>query len=319
MLYSPFKIIEKRERDLKEHIGFQELNEKTTKRKMLIIQTYDSSKEETYEEENVKNNSNYLFNTHYSNPVYTCNYLIRILPYSLSAIELQGSGFDSPSRLFYSFNRTLESTLTQKSDLREMIPEIYYFPELFDNKNELNLGMLVDNEKIDNVSFNSSTDNPFTKYKFMAELRNYFESPNLYINNWIDLIFGAKQKENSGKNYYSEDMYIYTNPIKQKKFINNYFFMDKFEFGIQPLKIFDEKFPESISKSKIVKKLIKYNIEQFEKEHITIKKIENLALNVNVLIIKTPIILILFFHCLIMKILLKKSTGSTFSQNLKNH
>ena len=272
MLYSPFKIIEKRERDLKEHIGFQELNEKTTKRKMLIIQTYDSSKEETYEEENVKNNSNYLFNTHYSNPVYTCNYLIRILPYSLSAIELQGSGFDSPSRLFYSFNRTLESTLTQKSDLREMIPEIYYFPELFDNKNELNLGMLVDNEKIDNVSFNSSTDNPFTKYRVMAELRNYFESPNLYINNWIDLIFGAKQKESSGKNYYSEDMYIYTNPIKQKKFINNYFFMDKFEFGIQPLKIFDEKFPETINKSKIIDKLIKYNITQFKKEHIIIKK-----------------------------------------------
>ena len=272
LLYAPFKIIEKRERDLKEHLGFQELNEKSKKRKMLILQTYESQQEETYEEGNAKNNSKYLFNTHYSNPVYTCNYLIRILPYSLSAIELQGNGFDSPNRLFYSFSNTLESTLTHKSDLREMIPEIYYFPELFDNKNELNLGMLVGNEKIDNVLFKSSRDNPSTKYKIMAELRNYFESPNLYINNWIDLIFGTKQKDSSGNNYYSEDMYIYTNPIKQKQFINNYFFMEKLEFGIQPLKIFDEKFPETINKSKIMIQLIKYNITQFKKEHITIKK-----------------------------------------------
>ena len=138
LLYSPFKIIEKRERDLKEHLGFQELNEKTKKRKLKIIQSYDSSKGEAYEE-NEKYNELHLFKSHYSTLIYTCNFLIRIFPYSLICIEYKGDAFDSPNRLFYSIKKTLESTLTQKSDLREMIPELYYFPDLFENKNELKL------------------------------------------------------------------------------------------------------------------------------------------------------------------------------------
>ena len=70
-------------------------------------------------------------------------------------------------------------------------------------------------------------------------------------------------------------MYVHVNPKKQKKFINNSLYMEKVEFGIQPLKIFEDKFPELVNKSIITKKLIKYNIENFEKEHIIINNNNN--------------------------------------------
>ena len=103
----------------------------------------------------------------------------------------------------------------------------------------------------------------------MAELRNYLETL-LKLNTWIDLIFGVTQKIESKRKYFSYDMYVHVNPKKQKKFINNSLYMEKVEFGIQPLKIFEDKFPELVNKSIITKKLIKYNIENFEKEHIVI-------------------------------------------------
>ena len=104
----------------------------------------------------------------------------------------------------------------------------------------------------------------------MEKLRNYLENSNLYINNWIDLIFGNKQRLESKRHYFSYDMYVHVNPRKQKKFINNSLFMEIFEFGIQPLRIFVDNFPKSVNKSIINKKLMKYNIENFEKEHIVI-------------------------------------------------
>ena len=278
MLYKPFKIIGDKERDLKAHLGMQEINEKTKKRKILVIESYNTSLDAKYKDEE-ETNEKYLFNIHYSNPVYTCNYLIRIFPYSFSAIELQGNGFDTPNRLFHSIRGTLENTLIQKSDLREMIPELYYFSDLFENKNKLELGKL-EKKKIDDVLFVENEENHYLKYKMLADLRNYLESYNLYINNWIDLIFGIKQKQDSKKNYYTNDMYIHLNPKKQQQY-NNIFSMEKFEFGMQPLQIFENKFPEIINKSKITKKLIEYNIQQFKKEHIIINNNKRICFKCN--------------------------------------
>ena len=88
-----------------------------------------------------------LFSTHYSNPVYASNFLLRIFPYTLSSIEYQGDGFDSSNRLFFSIKKTMENTLAQKSDLRELIPDMYYFPDLYFNKNECKFGTLFGGDK----------------------------------------------------------------------------------------------------------------------------------------------------------------------------
>ena len=76
----------------------------------------------------------------------------------------------------------MENTLAQKSDLREMIPEMYYLPDLFSNKNELKFDKLLNGDEIDNVLFNDENEEQYSKYEFLSYLRNYLEYGNLYIN-----------------------------------------------------------------------------------------------------------------------------------------
>ena len=273
ILYKPIKIIGEKERDLHKHLGMQELNDKSISRKEITEETYNSSNISIDDED--ENKQKYLFNTHYSNPVYVCNYLIRIFPYSIISIELQGDGFDSPNRIFYSTQRTFENTLAQKSDLRECIPEMYYLPEMFENKNQLNLGTIDEDEEIDNILFNDNeNDNKeYSKYSFLEKFRNYLESNEIKINEWIDLIFGKDQKQDNQKRfYYKDEMYLDLSTKKQEKYLNNSLYMEKYEFGVQPIQLFDEKFPEIKTNSKILGELIDYYIKLFESEHYIYKE-----------------------------------------------
>jgi hypothetical protein len=74
-----------KKRDMNKHIGFQSLDEQSKSRIELIIDSYKCAYED-YHDKNDSNNLVCLFNTHYSNPIYTSNYLIRVFPYSLSCI-----------------------------------------------------------------------------------------------------------------------------------------------------------------------------------------------------------------------------------------
>ena len=122
------------QRNLNDHIGFQTVTEEAKKRKKLLKDTYDESLDE-FDGDDKSKELVCLFSTHYSNIVYTSNYLIRLFPFSLLSIELQGDGFDNPNRLFFSIQETFFNISTQKADLRELIPEFFYFPEMFINLN----------------------------------------------------------------------------------------------------------------------------------------------------------------------------------------
>ena len=76
----------------------------------------------------------YYFGSHYSNPTYVSHYLTRIFPYSFVSIEIQGDKFDDPDRMFISVEKTFESACTLKDDVRELIPEFYTLPEIFQNE-----------------------------------------------------------------------------------------------------------------------------------------------------------------------------------------
>ena len=73
------------------------------------------------------------FNSHYSNALYVSTYLLRILPYSFCSIEILGNGFDDPNRLFSSIEDNFENAFSHKGDIRELIPEYFYFPDMFIN------------------------------------------------------------------------------------------------------------------------------------------------------------------------------------------
>ena len=196
------------------------------------------------------------YGSHYSNPAYVCHYLTRLFPYSIIAQLIQGNNFDSADRLFIDFNKSFYGASNTKCDLRELIPEMYFQPELFRNINKLNLGKLQAISKENSTyqilkkKYNLKEDklvrvegvllpdycdeNP---EKFICFMREMFERPEIKINDWIDIIFGYAQFNEQAyniKNVFSP--YCYHGYLKLDKIgiKERSFFINFFEFGINP-------------------------------------------------------------------------------------
>jgi hypothetical protein len=262
MLYNELKEI-KISRDMNEHIGFQEVSKESMERKQLIIDSYNYEDGEEEDEE-----SKFYFTVFPSNITYTCNYLIRVFPYSFISIEYQGEGFDDPNRLFFSINYTLRNTLNQRSDLRELIPEIFYFPPLFYNENELQFNKISDGHEIDCVNIQDWNEDPLRKYIFIRDIRNSLEKEE-NINLWIDLMFNKKRECNeNNERYYNKNSII--NFENNPDILNDDIAMQSFDFGVLPLKIFNEKlFPKNPKISENLEKEIRqYNHNKFIDDHI---------------------------------------------------
>ena len=59
--------------------------------------------------------------------------MVRIEPFATLGRELQKGKFDCPDRLFYNIVSTWSSINNSTSDVKELIPEFYYFPDFFRN------------------------------------------------------------------------------------------------------------------------------------------------------------------------------------------
>jgi len=79
------------------------------------------------------------------------------------------------------------------SDVKELIPEFYYLPEMFVNSNGYRLGQLDDGTKVDDVELPPWANSP---EEFVRINRQALESEfvSCQMHQWIDLIFGYKQK-----------------------------------------------------------------------------------------------------------------------------
>ena len=145
-------------RDMDKQIGLQTKTSQSSKRKEEIEKAYQISILEV-EEVGLNAEDIFYFNTHYSNALYVTNYMLRIFPYSFCSIEILGTGFDDPNRLFSSIEDNFDNAFSQKGDIRELIPEYYYLPEMFINGNGLFLGkkrsgILVDDVEMPNMKIN---------------------------------------------------------------------------------------------------------------------------------------------------------------------
>ena len=250
------------ERKLNLHIGFQEVSEKAKQRKQLINKSFNDEMKDLNEEaeevdEETPLESPSYFQTHFSTNIYTSGFLMRVFPYSFLCIELQGSGFDTPNRLFFGIEQSFYNISCTKSDLRELVPEFYYFPEMFLNINKINFHKRANNIQVNNVimphdichigkdkdknSISYENSDYFKSFKFVEELRNLLESKKVDILSWINIIFGTGQKyKNSRKKdlLFREQSYIDYTKDKDIDFINyrqdkNY--MTSAEFGITPI------------------------------------------------------------------------------------
>lgn len=70
----------------------------------------------------------HFFGFHYSNLPIVLQYLIRMHPYAEGAKQLQGGKFDIADRLFTSVGDSFKNATCEMSDVRELIPEFFYFP-----------------------------------------------------------------------------------------------------------------------------------------------------------------------------------------------
>ena len=245
-------------RNLKLPMGMLELNEYSIERKNYYIQEYESRKkpsEEEFENNNIKklkknknavvNSDAHFYGSTFSNPAYVSHYLIRIFPFTIVGIEIQGNNFDSSDRLFFNIITSFYCAATQQCDLRELIPEFFYLPDFLFNFNSLNLNLK--NEK-QNVIIPKWSKNPFD---FIRKHRKYLERNN-DIPNWINLFFGYKQQGKEAEkscNIYSYHCYQNNINLNNLKFKEDFILYNRlFEIGVLPNQIYKDK--KSVSKRK---------------------------------------------------------------------
>ena len=137
--------------------------------------------------------------SHYSNSGFVCYFLLRIKPFSIINAEIQGEYFDTSDRLFYDIINL--SKLKEK--YQELIPDLFNLPEMFININKFKFRTNAEKKCIDNViipSWGNHSPRIFCKI-----LKKSLESKivSLNINNWIDFIFGYKQKGKHAEKSYN--------------------------------------------------------------------------------------------------------------------
>ena len=272
-------------RNLSMPIGMIDSNEKSEKRRENFIEIYETLKTDlkdsfpdfnyqdylkkgdeyldSYKNKKIKkekdnqevsiielNQIPYFYGSHYSNPTYVSHFLIRIFPFSFVGIEIQGEKFDDPDRIFSSMQKTFESATTLKDDVRELVPEFYFFPEIFQNDNNLDLTqgkvnsenelILINDVKLPLWSNNISSN-------FVLKLRRNLESNiiNNTINKWIDLIFGSSQKgEKAEENYNIFQAHTYDKIVKIETITDidtRNSLMRQYEMGVAPIQIFENE------------------------------------------------------------------------------
>ena len=173
-------------RDLSKPMGCQ-----TSEREAEFRERYKS-----FAEMGDHNSPPFHYGTHYSSAMIVSSYLIRLQPFVMSYLLLQGGSFDHPDRMFFSIARAWNSASRHNmTDVRELTPEFFYLPEFLTNLNGYDFG----NRQANNQSIGDVELPPWAHGDptiFIAKQREALESPfvSQHLHKWIDLIFGYKQK-----------------------------------------------------------------------------------------------------------------------------
>ncbi|XP_029906737.1 lipopolysaccharide-responsive and beige-like anchor protein isoform X2 [Myripristis murdjan] len=149
-----------------------------------------SDRFESWEDEQVPK---FHYGTHYSTSSFTQMWLLRIEPFTTFFLNFQGGKFDHADRTFSSVSRAWRNCQRDTSDVKELIPEFFYLPEMFVNSNNYNLGVMEDGTVVSDVELPPWAKSPeeFVRINRLA-LESEFVSCQLH--QWIDLIFGYKQQ-----------------------------------------------------------------------------------------------------------------------------
>jgi hypothetical protein len=153
-----------------------------------LLKRYDNS--EDFENPELPK---YHYGSHYSNPGFVLFYLLRLEPYTTLAIQLQGGHFDHADRLFDSLPQAWHGVLSNHQDVKELIPEFFFLPEIFKNTNGLDLGTKQSTKVVGDVVLPPWAA---TAEDFIRIHREALESEHVsrHLHQWIDLVFGYQQR-----------------------------------------------------------------------------------------------------------------------------
>ena len=151
------------------------------------------SRAEMFKEMYKETDPHYNYGTHYSSPALVMHFLMRIEPFTLYNVMLH-SGWDHKDRLFFDIGETWRSSSeSSQADVKELTPEFYSFPYMLINPNNLPIKQRTDGTEVKCVALPPWSSNAFD---FIWKMRKCLESDvtKERINDWIDLIFGYKQR-----------------------------------------------------------------------------------------------------------------------------
>ncbi|XP_054611914.1 neurobeachin a isoform X3 [Dunckerocampus dactyliophorus] len=133
------------------------------------------------------------YTTLYSTAHSTLMWMLRIEPFTTFFLNANDGKFDHPDRSFSGIGHSWRNCQRDTADVKELIPEFYYLPEMFVNSNEYELGVRDDGLPVCDVELPVWAKKPedFVRINRMA-LESEFVSCQLH--QWIDLIFGYKQR-----------------------------------------------------------------------------------------------------------------------------
>lgn len=133
------------------------------------------------------------YGSHYSSAGTVLHYLVRVEPFTTLSIQLQGGKFDHADRMFSDMAATWNGVLEDMSDVKELVPELFYLPEILTNENKIDFGTTQLGGKLDSVKLPSWAENPID---FIHKHRMALESEHVsaHLHEWIDLVFGYKQR-----------------------------------------------------------------------------------------------------------------------------
>ena len=131
--------------------------------------------------------------SHYSVAGFVLWYLLRLEPFTSLHVQLQDGRFDKADRIFSSVAAAYEGCTNNPSDVKELVPEMFYLPEALLNNNKVNFGFTQKGEAVDDVKLPPwAADAHDFIFQHRLALESDYVSNN--IHRWIDLIFGCRQR-----------------------------------------------------------------------------------------------------------------------------
>ena len=94
----------------------------------------------------------FMYGSHYSSAGVVLHFLVRQEPFTSLAVALHDGRFDCPDRLFGSIEGAWQSCNQSMTDVKELIPELFYDPECLVNRNRLPLGTLQTGVEVGDVA-----------------------------------------------------------------------------------------------------------------------------------------------------------------------